>query len=438
MDFPEFKFLPFIWISLLLTIIILGLIRTIEPDYEMVSMFSVFIHSIIVLFILVTIPQPIRSILIWAFIARLIFLIWDIYARKIFILPNAGGDAGMYYGVAVRISENINLLTAPSRAGIFGKIMGILFFITGPQRMFAQYINVIVGLFVVITIYKMMCLLDIAAVVRKTILLIAAFFPNSLIMSAIFLREIIPTFLVALSLYYFLLWYKNQAISNIIISLIMLAVAAIFHSGVIGIFVGFAFFYLFYKKENNKFRFSTQTIVAFIVVGGLAYLTSTQFGDVMFKKFKGAEDLQDIYTQANSRLGESAYLTGMTINNPVQFVIYGPIKAFYFLTAPLPMNWRGGMDIFSFFFDSLIYFITLWFIWKNWWAFKFQKPLIMGLIVTLVGVAFIFGIGVSNAGNAIRHRQKIIPLMLILLALMMDEKQKFGLKSFNYYYSNII
>jgi hypothetical protein len=429
MNTPELKYLPFIWLSLVITIIILGLIRITEPDYEVVSLLGVFIHSIIVLLILVTVPQTIKNILIWAFLARLLFLIWDTYARHIFILPNAGGDVGMYYGAAIKISENINLLNEPTRAGIFGKIMGTLFFIIGPQRMFAQYINVIVGLFVVITIYKMMNLLDISPVIQKTVLLIAAFFPNSLIMSAIFLREIIPTFLVSLSLYYFLLWYKNQALSNIIFSITILAFAAVFHSGVIGIFVGYAFFFLFYKKENNKFRFSTQTIVAFVVVGGLAYFTSTQFGDVMFGKFKGAEEMEDIYTQANSRLGESAYLTGMTINNPVQFMLYGPIKTFYFLTAPLPMNWRGGMDIFSFFFDSLIYFITLWVIWKNWWSFRYKKPLIIGLLLTLVGVAFIFGIGVSNAGTAIRHRQKIIPLILILLAVMTDEKQRSKMES---------
>ncbi len=422
MNIPEFKYIPIIWISLIMMIIILGLIRTLEPDFEVVSLFAVFIHSIIVLLVLVTVPQHIKNILVWAFIARLLFLMWDTYAKHIFILPNAGGDVGMYYSAAIRISENINLLAEPTRAGIFGKLMGTLFFIIGPQRMFAQYLNVIVGLFVVITVYKMMNLLDISPVIRKSILLIAAFFPNSLIMSAIFLREIIPTFLVSLSLYYFLLWYKNQALSNIVFSIIILAAAAIFHSGVIGIFVGYAFFFLFFKKENNKFRFSTQTIVAFVVVGGLAYFTSTQLGDVMFKKFKGAEEMEDIYTQANKRLGESAYLTGMTINNPIQFIIYGPIKTFYFLTSPLPMNWRGGMDIFSFFFDSLIYFITLWFIWKNWKYFKIQKPLVIGLILTLIGVAFIFGIGVSNAGTAIRHRQKILPLILILLAVMMDEK----------------
>src|SRR5690554_2768897 len=104
----------------------------------------------------------------------------------------------------------------------------------------------------------------------------------------------------------------------------------------------------------------------------------------------------------------------------------------YILFYALYMNWRGGMDIFSFVFDSFLYFITIWFIWKNWSYFNLQKPLIIGLIVTLIGVAFIFGIGVSNAGTAIRHRQKIIPLILVLLAVILHEK-----RSNNFVYHNI-
>ena len=409
-----------------------SLLNYTNVDSEINSLITVFIHSVIVLFVLATFPNGFKTIIVWGFIFRILFLLWDFYARDIFILPNSGGDAGMYYENSVRISENLSLLSEPNRGGFYSKIIGILFYIIGPQRLFAQYINAIFGLFVVITVYKILLLLQLAPKVQKTIIFIAAFFPNSLIMSAIFLREIIPTFFVALSIYYFLLWYKKQALSNIVFSLLMLLIAAVFHSGVIGIFIGYAFFFLFYKNDQNAFKFSSQTIITFIVIGGIAYFATSQLGDVLFVKFKGAEEMEDVYVQANKRLGESAYLTGMSINNPVQFFMYGPIKAFYFLTAPLPMNWRGGMDIFSFFFDSLLYFITIWVIWQNWKYFKLQKPLIIGLIVTLIGVAFIFGIGVSNAGTAIRHRQKIIPLILVLLAVILHEK-----RSNNFVYHNI-
>lgn len=45
-------------------------------------------------------------------------------------------------------------------------------------------------------------------------------------------------------------------------------------------------------------------------------------------------------------------------------------------------------------------------------------------IELLLGSSLIFGIGVSNAGTAVRHRQKLIPVFLILLAIIMDCRKK--------------
>ncbi len=425
MNFPELKKLPAIWLSMIFLIILLGLLKIAEPEFELVSWITVFIHATFALFVLSTIPMRLRTILIWAFLVRLMFMIWDIYARSIFVLPNSGADALMYYGSSLKISEDITLLNLQVRGGIYAKMIGTLFYIIGPQRMVAQYINVLTGLFVIIVIYKILIILEINSKVRQNILLIAAFFPNSLVMSAIFLREIIPTYFVAVSLYFFILWFKKEKLVNILLSFLMLAFAAVFHSGVLGIFVGYAFFFLFYDKKYNKFLFNTQTILTFAILVVIALFAVSQFGNILLVKFKGVEDIEDIYLQANKRLGESAYLKGIQINSPALFLLFGPIKAFYFLTSPLPMNWRGGMDIFTFVFDSSLYFITIWYIWKNWKFIGERNVLIIALIITLVGVAFIFGIGVGNAGTAVRHRQKIIPLMLILLAVMMDEKQRY-------------
>ncbi len=433
MNFPDLKILSVIWFSFLAFIAILGLLVPLNPNFEIASFFVVFIHTIVVLLVLISLPLQIKSIFIWAFLARVLFMIWDIYGRNIFGLPNSGADTEMYYGTALRISHDISLLNSPHRGGIYAKIIGILFYIIGPQRMVAQYLNVLIGLFVVIIVYKILTVLQIMPQIIKIVVLIAAFFPNSLVMSAILLREIIPTFFVALSLYSFIRWYKFGSNANLFLSLLMLGLSSMFHSGVIGIFIGYAFFYLFFKQESNKFLFSSQTVVTFVLLGGVSLLASTQFGDALFGKFQKVEEIDDILATANTRLGNSTYLTGMTINTLPQLIIYGPIKMFYFLTSPLPMNWRGGMDIFSFVFDSSLYFITLWFIWKNWQTLRDRKPLIIGLIITLIGVAFIFGIGVGNAGTAIRHRQKIIPLMLILLAVMMDEKSKYNLYRYNFY-----
>lgn len=113
-------------------------------------------------------------------------------------------------------------------------------------------------------------------------------------------------------------------------------------------------------------------------------------------------------------LGGSAYLTSITINNPIQLVIFGPIKTFYFFTSPLPLNWRGFMDIFTFMTDSMLYLMTIVYTVKNRKLFGDKKVLIVCLIWMLVGAGLIFGIGVSNAGTAVRHRQKLMAIFLVL------------------------
>ena len=41
----------------------------------------------------------------------------------------------------------------------------------------------------------------------------------------------------------------------------------------------------------------------------------------------------------------------------------------------------------------------------------------------ILGATSIFGIGVSNAGTAIRHRQKLFPIFIILIAIALDFKR---------------
>lgn len=424
MRFPQFKKLPLVWLTLVIEISILGFVKQINPDFEVVSWFAVFVHVLIVLIILSAIPVRIKAIFILAFLVRLMFMVWDIYARGIFVLPNSGVDTESYYVWAKTVGDNLAYLIMPIHGGVYSKIIGIVFYITGPMRLLAQYINVLLGLWVVLVVYKTLILLEIKPTIIRIVTFLAAFFPNSIVMSAIMLREIFPTFFVAISIYNFILWYKFGEKKRVILSLVMLGMASVFHSGVMGIFLGYAWFFLFYNKEFNVYRFSSRTLLFSIVLAGLSYVAIVYYSDVLFKKFSNIDEISDIYLSTNRRAGGAVYLTDMTITNPLQFLIYGPVRAFYFLTSPLPMDWRGGADILTFLFDSMLYFWVIFYFLKNRKWFNQRKKLITAIVLMLIGVSLIFGFGVSNAGTAMRHRQKILPIFLVLAAVMLDEKKK--------------
>lgn len=412
-----------VWVGYFFEIGILALIKPYIVNFDSVAILAVIFHVIFTIIILFYNSKKTTLILVIAFIIRVVVLFWDLYGRRIFVLPNSGADSEMYYRYSVLISENLSLL-GNTRGRIYSDINGLLFYLIGPQRIFGQYMNVLIGILTIFVIYKILCLVNINEQVKKIIICIIAFFPNSIIMSAIFLREAIPTFFVSLSLYYFIRWFSETKMIYMILAFVMLGISSVFHSGVIGIILGYTFTFLFYKRGKNKFMFSRKTITSFILIIIMFSLAFTVFGSMIFVKFQKVEEFNDIYQVATPNgAGDSAYLTGLQINNLLQLAIYGPIKSIYFLFSPLPLDWRSMIDVISFFTDSILYLGSILYFIKNRKKLGDRKVLAISIFVMIIGAAFIFGIGVSNVGTAMRHRQKLIPLFLILFAVTMDGKK---------------
>ena len=415
--------LKFSWLTFTISILILGVMNSLISATSSLGMIFVLFHITITSVILMSYKSKLKVIFLSAFIARVVVMFWDLLARSIFILPNSGADSEMFYDASLAISNDLSLLGS-TRGGVFSDLMGLLFRIIGEQRIVGQYINVLFGLSTIFIVYKTIKYLDVDSRVIKIVLFIVAFFPNSLIMSAIFLREIIPTFLVAVSLMEYIKWLKSSKIKNAVFSLFFIGLASMFHSGVIGITLGYFFGFLFYNSNSNKLKFSARTVMSFVLIILVIAVSFTYFEDIIFRKFRNVEDISDIYTTANVRLGGSAYLKSIEINTPLQFLIYSPVKAFYFLTSPLPMNWRGGMDIFTFLTDSILYLFSLFYYLTNKNKLGTRRSIVIIILWMLLGSSLIFGIGISNAGTAVRHRQKLIPVFLILLAIIMDCRKK--------------
>lgn len=410
-----------IWVGYIIEILILSLIKPYVTNFEGVAIIAVLVHVIFSMVILYLSDRKIRYIIILGYLLRVFILFWDLYARNFFSLPNSGADTEMFYRTSLLISDNLAMIGS-TRGGMYSNILGVLFSLIGPQRAFGQYLNVLLGISTVFVIYKTLENLEINPKVIQIVILIASFFPNSILFSGIFLREIFPTFFVSVSLYFFIKWFKGTRTRNILLALLFLGLASTFHSGVIGISLGYIFAYLFYKKESNNFKFSANTILAFILIFGIFVLSFTVLNDFLFGKFTDVENIDDIFRTATpSGAGGSAYLKGLEINNLGQFILFIPIKSLYFLFSPFPWDWRGVFDIFTFLFDSMLYMITIYNVVKHIKLLR-KRPLTISLVLMLLGAVLIFATGVSNTGTAMRHRQKLLPVFLMLLGIIINLK----------------
>lgn len=411
------------WVGILVEILLATVLNSFFEidDFEVAAFLFVGINMLLVLICINMFAVNIKWILLGSYILRLGLMFWDVYAKKVFPLPHSNTDSEGFRESAFLISYNMDLLVSDIYGGLYVKIIGVLFHLIGPHSLIGQYINVLLGVTIVLYAYRILIMLDVNTKMARLSAAVLSFFPFAMVFSAIFLRETFITAFVTFSLFYFTKWHRYGNNWNALCSTICILVASCFHAGVIGILPGYIFYYMFYQREKNRLIFNRNSVMVLILFICIGFVVITEFGDVILAKFQRMDEIDDMYDIANNRKGGAAYLNEFQINSLGEMILFGPLKVLYFLSSPLPTDWREGSDIIAFLLDGIVYLGLLIYSVLNV-KYINRNPLAIGLAIALLCVVFIFGIGVSNAGTAMRHRNKIFPVIIVFCSIIADTK----------------
>lgn len=360
--------------------------------------------------------------IIWAgFIIRIFLLFWDLNFRDVFLLPNSGLDTESF-----ALWAKSGYLTGDyKRGGIYAQFISIWYRLFGIQRPIAQYINVLLFVTTVYFLLKSMNYLKINILIQKKIVLLLAFLPNFAITNSILLRETLIVCLLTMASYYFVLWIKTNNIIAFGKSVLLVCVSAAIHSGAIAILLGEAIVFVMYDRKSQTIKFHKKSLFSTVLILIGFLILYSKFGNVLFGKFQGIDSATDILNTANRySVGGSSYDSSFQINNNVvNLIVNTPIRMFYFVTSPLPWSWRGIADLIAFCFSSTVFIYAYYRAYKEvkYKTGKYKTYIIVFIILALSS-ALIFAWGVSNAGTAVRHREKFIVIYMILIALCEENR----------------
>jgi len=389
-------------------------------NLDWVSLLIIFLNSLAFIFVLVKDAKNKKEylILLLAYIFRILLMLWDIYGREIFILPNSGNDSEAFHYHALAFSSGLG----SGRGGMYSTVVGIIYSVFGPQRIVAQYFNVLLGMYSIITINKIMNFLKINSRIQTRLLIFVSFMPTLAILSSILKRESIITALVTVSLLYFLKWIRTGKLNSFLFAIFLPVVAATFHSGAVAMTLAYMVYFIIYDPKKNTYDFSVKTFMALTCFIGLFFLVNHTLGEFIFGKFDIYDTMEDVIANAGRRArGGSAYLVNMQATGLGSMIIYTPIRMFYFLFSPFPWDWRGINDILSFFTNSIIYILAVYYAIKSLKIKnKSHNELVALLIITTITV-MMFAWGVSNTGTAMRHRSKYIAIYMITLGISLEQ-----------------
>jgi hypothetical protein len=344
----------------------------------------------------------------------------------IMLLPHGRSDALVFERAAWRAAQQgwpavQNLLTIDS-SSLYAGIIGLVYLVVGHRSpLLIGAINVALGTWLIYLVYR------IAETIwfRQAALIaawITALFPTLILLSAVTLREMmiaVPFTWAALGL---VRWRATNNQLYLIQCVVGFFASIAFHGGML-LAVAMLVVLLGLKAAREVagslaggvVRKGSVGLLLGAVIGVASVLA---LGQVGVSKI-GALDADELAGQVVARsergpMGAAGYLHGWQINSPMDIAIQAPIRMIYFVFSPLPWN-VGGAHHLTGFIDAWMYVALLIVLWRTRKDIRRNEPAHILWLLSFAMI-FVFAIGTSNFGTGIRHRAKVVPLLIALSA----------------------
>lgn len=365
------------------------------------------------------------KILFWS--ATFLKIAYGLYRFPIAELsnPNLSNDAGGFWRTAVQYYDgNFSRVYTP-----FPYILNFEFHIFGKNVLCCCLTNIVLYMLMVLLVISVLNRFAIYGTGRFWSVLLSAFLVYGIQVTNNILREATYFILITASFFEYMMYLHTKKQTNIYFAILLLVPVLVLHIGYFPIAaVYIADIFLHEKIRAKKDMLNRLVIIiafaAFVLfasqLNSMGYLTKGRGLVGLINKIVGANS-DEVMGEAGSR-----YLAGLKISSILTFILYSPVKWFFYMFSPLPTNWRGLTDIAAFLLDGCVHLACLLMSVKCISRLKRltddgRRDLIIRLvrvgIWSVVFCGFVFGLGTSTAGTAIRHRDVMIGIEAILIGM---------------------
>jgi len=346
-----------------------------------------------------------------------------LYQAKYKNLPMGGEDWWNYHRNAQGIMENAGTVLGcllESKSDLFSRLVAVLYSLFGVHTM---YINLFVfgsSLIAANYVMKTMLLTNANYASSFRTMLVFLVWPIDVIYSVTYLREIPVQMLVILSLYHYICFLKQRQLQSVLFAFAAIAFACMMHSGVIGIIPVYIMFILVDRQKNMKL-FSLRNIILF--AGALLLLRYSPFWDALTMKLGDIDTAEDLVERTQEFLIEAntQYITKMP-DTLTGIILQLPWRTALFAVVPLPWMIKDFSTAIAWVLDAIPQLWILYRLYKlNGLSKNTEQRVYYVIGVFCILAAYVVcSMGTTAYGNAIRHRAKVLPIILVLVIGLYD------------------
>lgn len=391
-------------------------------NMDFISLVIVIINIIILSIILSKCSKTKNEyVILWsALAARIIIMLFDVYLPDIRINIHSGYDSLMFHDQATQMVNYEEFWTTPNT---YSSLLAFIYSMFGAELIIAEYFNIMLSIWAIVLVKDILHMIPINDKSRIIALAIMALGPNYILLSPITLRESVIIFLLTTSLWNFIKWWNSKKRVYVCFAVTFSILGAMFHSGAIALAFAYGLIIVVFDQRRNAFSINSRTVIIGLIVVLCFINISSVMGEKIFGKFNRVNEIMDVSQEAKYyAYGGSVYLENQTTESVSDLILNTPIRIVYFILSPVPWLWRGVNDMLSFLFNTSIYLCAIIYLGRALVCGCKNKNLIIMLLVMALSSAVIFAWGVSNAGTALRHREKFISVYVVMLAVCINER----------------
>lgn len=357
------------------------------------------------------------------------FLLFAVFAIKFVLtayqalnknLPLGGEDWGNYHaGAQLLIKEtngDIFKMLFFGKRDLFTEICAVIYKIFGVHTR-QIYLYVLASSFVAVNyVFKTVEIMTDGDYIASSLASIAfAVWPIDIIYSVTYLREMPIQMLAVMSFYFFIKFIKTRKFTEFVLSFICIAAACMMHSGVIALAVLYIVCFSLREGDSITKVFRFQYLVPVVIV--ILMLTVTPLWKSMFAKigdFSSFDDVVERAGQFNEDVANTQYVSALP-QSAWQFIVQAPYRAVLFAFVPLPWMIINFNTALSWVLDAVpqVFIVYRMFRLLKMTRRSTKYRLYVSLFVLAVVATYVIcGMGTTAYGNAIRHRAKILPVVL--------------------------
>ncbi len=384
--------------------------------------------------------------------ARLILAYWFVIALhqgvafvNAFFSPTVGSkqDARTFHFGATKVAESLNWSLCCDRYGntygFFENLLGTLYWLFGSssQSLGSQF-SILMFAVSCIVLVKIVGLLKLSRY-RVSTLFVFGSLPSMVLLGSVTLRESYQVLFFMLTTYFGLRMLSEKKISVYGFFMIVSAlVMGLFHQGlrIYGILL-ITLFMIWNPHPTTgllsmKKRHLTILFVMLVLLSGVIFLTKAQHVDLGIWSSVVNLDVwataMEYQQRTGSAVGRTTYSVPLDFSSFFTTVHTSFVLYLHYLFAPFPWQVGNTLDVYAS-MESISRMVLIYFSVKHCYhAYGLQRRLLGLMLIIFFGMSFMWALGTTNYGSAIRHNMLSWWILAITgVPLLVEMLTPFGL-----------